>query len=525
MTVSLRTALNILRDHQLLREVITPQGWAIDASSLSPELLDASYSAITYDSRQVQAGGLLFCKGRFETRFLESIDQTGLGAYVAEQDFSDYTQATGIIVNNVRQAMSLISAEFYGRPQDELKIAGITGTKGKTTSAYYTQAIVNAASGGKAALLSSVDNCLDGKTYVESELTTPESLDLFRMMRQAIDNGMQYLVMEVSSQAYKVDRVYGLTFDVGAFLNVSPDHISPVEHPTFEDYLYCKRQITYNSRQLILGEDQAYAALVKQDAQLAGIPVHTFAVRDAVSTEADWVALPQQNNPDSNSYELIHEGREVGAVDLAMDGRFNGANAAAAFAIISSLGLTVDEQALAALAKIHIDGRMERFEGEGMVAYVDYAHNFASTAAILDFVKQTYGERKPYITLVTGSAGGKALDRRREIVEAAQTRANRIILTEEDTESADDPTADICQEMLGYVSNPAVDASIILDRSEAIEQAFDAAQAHPERFDVIAVIGKGNERWIKRDGKHVAYDGDDQVIARLIAQTKGKEEA
>ena len=92
-------------------------------------------------------------------------------------------------------------------------------------------------------MFSSVDNCLDGHTYVESDLTTPESMDAFRMMREAADNGMKYLVMEVSSQAYKVDRVYGLTFDVAAFLNISPDHISPIEHPTFEDYLYCKRQI------------------------------------------------------------------------------------------------------------------------------------------------------------------------------------------------------------------------------------------------------------------------------------------
>ncbi len=107
--------------------------------------------------------------------------------------------------------MSLLSAEFYGRPQDELTVVGITGTKGKTTTAYFTQAVLNARSGGKAALFSSVDNCLDGHTYVESDLTTPESMDAFRMMREAADNGMKYLVMEVSSQAYKVERVYGLT--------------------------------------------------------------------------------------------------------------------------------------------------------------------------------------------------------------------------------------------------------------------------------------------------------------------------
>ena len=130
----------------------------------------------------------------------------------------------------------ILAAEFYDHPERELTLVGITGTKGKTTTAYFTQAILNAYSGGRCALFSSVDNCLDGHTYAESDLTTPESFDALRMMREAVDNGMTYLVMEVSSQAYKVQRVYGFTFDVGAFLNITPDHISPIEHPTLEDY-------------------------------------------------------------------------------------------------------------------------------------------------------------------------------------------------------------------------------------------------------------------------------------------------
>lgn len=190
--------------------------------------------------------------------------------------------------------MSLLSAAFYGYPQNELTVIGVTGTKGKTTTSYFTQALINAVSGGKAALFSSVDNCLDGHTYVESDLTTPESMDAFRMMREAADNGMKYLVMEVSSQAYKVDRVYGLTFDVAAFLNISPDHISPIEHPTFEDYLYCKRQIIVNAKSLVLGADSLHADLLREDAEAAGIGVTTFALHDAdnAGTSADVVAWP-----------------------------------------------------------------------------------------------------------------------------------------------------------------------------------------------------------------------------------------
>ena len=233
MALTLESAARLLDRHGLLREIIRGDVWTLDPHDIKG--FDEPFSAITYDTRKVEPGTFLCCKGRFKAEYLQGIDERGLAAYVSENDFSDATQAPGLIVDDVRKAMALLSAEFYGRPQDQLKVVGITGTKGKTTTAYLTQAMLNGCSGGKCALFSSVDNCLDGHTYVESDLTTPESMDAFRMMREAVDNGMEYLVMEVSSQAYKVDRVFGLTFDVAAFLNISPDHISPIEHPTFED--------------------------------------------------------------------------------------------------------------------------------------------------------------------------------------------------------------------------------------------------------------------------------------------------
>ena len=279
MALTLAAAAELLDRHHLLREIIQGDCWTDDAADLAGA--DEPFTAITYDTRKVTPGTLLCCKGRFKADYLTDIDQAGLAAYMAETEYSAVTRAPGLIVNDARKAMSLLSAEFYGRPQDELTVIGITGTKGKTTTAYFVQAVLNAYSGGRAALFSSVDNCLDGHTYAESDLTTPESMDAFRMMREAANNGMRYLVMEVSSQAYKVERVYGLTFDAGAFLNISPDHISAIEHPTFEDYLYCKRQITHNCRTLVLGADCDHADLIRQDAQASNVPVTTFALHAA----------------------------------------------------------------------------------------------------------------------------------------------------------------------------------------------------------------------------------------------------
>ena len=212
MALTLASAADLLKEHHLLREIIQGDVWTDDPARIASA--DEPFAGITYDTRKVTQGTLLCCKGRFKAEYLNGIDEAGLAAYVAETEYSAATAAPGLIVNDARKAMSLLSAAFYGYPQNELTVIGVTGTKGKTTTSYFTQALINAVSGGKAALFSSVDNCLDGHTYVESDLTTPESMDAFRMMREAADNGMEYLVMEVSSQAYKVDRVYGLTFDV-----------------------------------------------------------------------------------------------------------------------------------------------------------------------------------------------------------------------------------------------------------------------------------------------------------------------
>lgn len=519
MALTLATAADLLKRHHLLREIVQGDIWTMDARRISTA--DERFDSVTYDTRQAAPGALLFCKGQFKAEYLENIDDKGMAAYVAQTDYSAVTSAPGLIVNDVRKAMSLLSSEFYGRPQDELTVVGITGTKGKTTTTYFTQAVLNAASQGKAALFSSVDNCLDGHTYEESDLTTPESMDAFRMMRTAVDNGMRYLVMEVSSQAYKVDRVYGLTFDVSAFLNFSPDHISEIEHPTFEDYFYCKRQIVANSRALVLGEEIDHAGIVLEDAAAAGVPVSRFVMGSADGSDQAVVAAA----PTDASHSAFHmtsrdaDGTimDLGEYHLALDGDFNYRNAAAAVAIALAAGVKADDAAaLHAMESVRIAGRMEQFQDtqSNTLAIVDYAHNYASVTALLDFVEDRFADLDPRITLVTGSAGNKAYDRRQEIVEAAQNRISNFVFTAEDTDT--EPFIDICMEMKGYVTNPEVRSTVIDDRPSAIANAVYDARAHADRFNVLLLIGKGDERWIKDHHKHVPFEGDDRIVQRLF---------
>jgi UDP-N-acetylmuramoyl-L-alanyl-D-glutamate--2,6-diaminopimelate ligase len=222
-------AVAILQRHHLLHEIINGERWTLHAQGIADA--DTPFDAVTYDTREVRPGTLLFIKGQFRPEFLEVIPARTLRCYVAETDYSAHTDAPGIIVGNVQQAMSLLAAEFYGRPQERMTLIGITGTKGKTTTAYFAHAILSAASHGKAALSSSLARCLDGQRFEPSHLTTPESLDLFRMMHEAVDNGMRYFVTEVSSQAYKRNRVFGLTFDVRRVPEHQPGSHQPHRAP------------------------------------------------------------------------------------------------------------------------------------------------------------------------------------------------------------------------------------------------------------------------------------------------------
>lgn len=636
--LSLKAASELLQKHGLLREMIQHKEPKTDCTikhcennedsthskneiwSLNPYYFDnidadSCFTHATYDSRDIKNGTLLFIKGNFKSEYLVDADSKGLVSYVAEKSYANYTNSVGLIVNDVRKAMSVLSAAFFGFPQEKLTVVGITGTKGKTTTAYFTHAILNAYSHGKAALFSSVDNCLDGKTYVESDLTTPESFDAFRMMREAVDNGMQYLVMEVSSQAYKVDRVYGLHFNVGAFLNISPDHISPIEHPTFEDYLYCKRQLIANSKCLVLNADADHADLLLQDAKNHNVNVATFArikkneiVEDAWddeyeennensknSSEKDeeaeslensckndnnnfdntkdtknikedssslcdiehyselitpnYIAIPEENSEkhyiaikdnQEEDYDSNHaDNCEITSKDskdskdttyycpiddftLSIAGDFNYENALAAIAIAGELGINqeTDLSALKAIECIKIPGRMEYFKDSqsNTISIVDYAHNYISMKALLDFVENKYGKDNPRITLVTGSAGNKAYDRRKEIVEAAQDRIDQFVFTIEDTDTED--AMDICKDMRKYITNQNVKSHIIVDRPDAVEYSiYDARKCsnqNDNQLNIILIIGKGDERWIKHQNKHVPYEGDSFIVKRLF---------
>ena len=205
---------------------------------------------LTFDSKEVVSGGIFVCKGKnFRVEYLKEALERGCICYVSEKRYELSEEIAWIQVKDIRKAMPVLAAIFYRTEPLPLHLTGVTGTKGKTTTSYYIKAILDVwekkQQGKETGILSSVD-IYDGKELVPAKMTTPEAMEIHRHIRNCADESIRYLTMEVSSQALKYKRVRGLKFDVGIFLNISEDHISPCEHENFEDYL--PRSFLFSSR-------------------------------------------------------------------------------------------------------------------------------------------------------------------------------------------------------------------------------------------------------------------------------------
>ena len=475
-------------------------------------LLGRGVKCLTYDTRSLHENALFICKGaHFKEEYLRDALSHGAFAYVAEQQHD--VDAPCILVSDIRYSLVVLGQLFYDHVTDKLTSIGITGTKGKSTTAYYVRYILNdwlrAQDRNECAILSSIDN-YDGKVSEESHITTPEVLELYQHFENAHESGISHLVMEASSQALKYGRVRGITFDVGAFLNIGSDHISPIEHPDFEDYFAAKLKIFDSCRVGCVNTDAKHADRVIEYAK-DRCKLITFG-----SHESDTVSCRHVEKHEDGLYFTVVSPKYNGEFSITMPGLFNISNALAAMAICMALDVP-EEYVRSGLRKARAAGRMQIYESRDkkITVIVDYAHNFASVNALLDFVEQRYGAEHPHITLITGSAGNKAYDRREGIVKAAQDRVQKLILTAEDTDT--EPIEQICSEMANNVTNEDLDVQTILDRAEAVKHAVDEARAADGGLSILLLIGKGDEQWIKDRNIHTPYEGDSQIIRRLFA--------
>lgn len=504
-SISIKQALELLEQDGLLVGYDCP-----------PQLLDHRFSHLSYSSADVTPDTFFICKGAaFKEEYLRDAIAKGAGVYLA-QSLYEGVDCPHILVSDIRKAMSLVSIAFYQKAYQNFRVVGLTGTKGKTTTTYFMKNILDAfcrrnpqlCAAQKSAVLSTVE--VDtGIEHHEAHLTTPESPDLQRYFAQTRDSGLPFLTMEVSSQAYKLSRVYGMDFDIGMFLNIGEDHIGPLEHTDFEDYFSCKLQLMEHCRTAIVNREMDHAQRVLEHARAHAQRVLTFGRLETADLDDDdcWILRDIQKEEQGFTFTTSH-GLEQDSWRIRMAGRFNVENALAA--ILAAKALGIDDQSIReGLLQNEVQGRMNLFEKDGVTVLVDYAHNFLSFQKLYESLKADYpGQR---IVVVVGCPGGKAQLRRRDIGTLSGQNADYLYLTAEDPQFED--VRSICEEIASFVKPYGTPHEIIEDRAQAVEKAITTAQ----KGDVIVLAAKGEEVYQKVRGEYVYYESDLAIAKRLLS--------
>ena len=468
----------------------------------------------TDDSRSARPGTLFVCKGRaFKREYLEQAIVHGAIAYVSEVDYGIPADcAPAILVSDIRRALGILADAAYDHPSGRVKVCAFTGTKGKTTSVYYLRSILaaHAEKSGRPnpAFLTGVEYD-DGVEHGESLLTTPESFVLEKRLAHAAHAGCEHVVMEASSQAIKFHRTLGVEFEVGAFTNFGEDHVSPIEHPTLEDYFASKLRLFERCRTAVVNLDmkEAEAVIAAARSSRAVERVLTYSLHDSAAD----VFVSAYERTERAIRATIRTPRFTRTLAVPSPALFNLCNALGAIACAEALGISVEaiEEGLGAA---YVPGRMELYPSESgrIMGVVDYAHNGMSLETLLLDLRASYPGRE--IVTVFGATGGKGVDRRETMGAVAGKLADRIVITEDDP-GPEDPAV-ICEAIARAVSAEGnQNWQIVLDRGEAICTAVRETSGSA----VLIVTGKGNDPFMLRRGIREPYEPDGDQLSRSLA--------
>lgn len=489
--------LKELEKENLVREAFIPD-------------MEEKVKYLTYNSKDIEKNSLFVCKGAaFKQEYLEMAVNEGIMAYVSEKKYDLNKEIPYIIVSDIRKAMPILAFRYYNNPAENFKLVGITGTKGKSTTTYYVKYIFDEylKSQGKnqSAVISGID-VYDGVINEESHLTTPESMDLFKHFKNVKDTGIELLEMEVSSQALKYNRVDKVMFDVGIYLNISEDHISPIEHPDFEDYYKSKLKIFEHSKNAVVNLDADFSESALEAAKVSP-NIITFSLKNPKADIYGYDVVKEEND----ILFKVRTAKFDKQFKLTMPGLFNVENALAAIAAAYILEIP-EEFIYKGLEKARSSGRMEVYSSKDktIIAIVDYAHNKLSFEKLFESTVKEYAGRE--IVSVFGCPGKKALLRRRDLGTIAGKYSQKVYICAEDP--GYEPVEDISKEIAGYVEAQNCDYVIIEDRGEAIKAAIN--EANPNT--VILITGKGNETRQKYGSEYIPCPSDVEYTVKYLKE-------
>lgn len=472
--------------------------------------VSAEVSGLVYDTRkEIKKGNLFVCISGavFDGHtYAETAVEAGASVVVAEKELSLPEQVTLVRVKDTRKALAYLSAAWFGHPAKKLITIGITGTKGKTTTAYMVYHILEKV-GIKAGLVGTVE-VRNGKETIPASHTTPESYLLQKYFSEMSENGCKAVVMEVSSQALKLHRVGGVEFDYGVFTNLEPDHIGPNEHTDFDDYAECKSRLFGQCKFGILnGDDPEMARMVAGNS----CEYMTYGCKEGVDLQATGIDLHRTDGKLMVSY------RTKGALetDLAVcvPGMFTVYNSLTATAICMQLKVPTEVMKQAFL-EVQVKGRLESIHISSKFSLmIDYAHNAMSLKSLLTALKE-YGPKR--LVCLFGCGGNRSRDRRFEMGEISSRYADLTIVTS-DNPRFEEPEA-IIEDILTGVKKADGAYVTVPDRKEAIRYAILNAREE----DVIVLAGKGHEDY--QEIKGVKYPMDERVLIREILSELSSEE-
>lgn len=453
---------------------------------------------LVYDSRKVEQGDVFVCLSGAVVdghNFIADVIEKGAKAIVVEKEVEVQEDVTIIRVENTRYALACMAAEYFGRPYEKMTTIGITGTKGKTTTSYMIQKILEKA-GKKVGVIGTIGVVI-GEEHYKTANTTPESYDVQYYFQKMVEAGCEYVVMEVSSQGLKLNRVAGFTFDYGVFTNLTPDHIGPAEHESLEEYIQCKSLLFQRCKKGILNGDDIHKNDMLHNHTCE---VETFGFQEDDTYQASDMHL--LSAPGFLGVSFHVSGKMNGEVNVNIPGRFSVYNALSALAVCHNLGIEEDA-ILEGLREIRVRGRVEIVPySDDFTVLVDYAHNAMSTESLLTTLREYQPKR---LITVFGAGGNRDPHRRYDMGEISGKMADLSILTsdnprfEEVEAIIEDIKVGVARSNGAYIAIP--------DRREAIRYALD----HGQKGDIIALLGKGHEDYIEIKGVRYHFNEVEEI--------------
>ncbi len=464
---------------------------------------DIEISDVIYDSRKVCKNCVFVCLegASFDGHeFARAAVDAGASAVVVSKDIE--LEGTAVIrVSDTRKALAFMSAEYFGTPAEKLKTIGITGTKGKTTTACMIRSILEK-SGIKTGVIGTL-GIIIGDKLIKTANTTPESYEIQRAMKQMIDEGCGCVVMEASSLGLKWHRTDGFFFDYGLFTNFSHDHIGGVEHADMEEYAQCKAMLFRQCQTGIMNIDDPAC-----DRMLKGhtCRVETFGFSEKAQLRASNEHLVSKAGYLGVSFDV--SGKTEMTVSAAIPGKFNVYNALAAIAVCLDMGAG-KQAVIDGLNEVKVKGRVEPVNIDAdFTMLIDYAHNALSMENILTTLREYKPER--LITLF-GAGGNRPRDRRYEMGEISGRMSDLSVITEDN--SRFENVMDIIEDIKTGINKTGGRYVVIPDRTDAIRYCLE----NGKKGDIIVLAGKGHEDYQDKNGVKTHYD-EREVIAQLVSE-------